>query len=302
MSIDTLELERKLHISTLAVRLAELINSFGEITEKQALDFNDKMTTHSTTLTKVLFSVLTDVKIPVGAENDKEIQSVMKEFSESVFTFTINHYIKIYKLNKYKHHGINNNIMNAVSACNEVRTWRQQAKDPRQLHCRRTDIDNVCYMLVCHLIGEYENNVNVPNVMNILQVEDISVSEMFAIGFNYNTKTHLDIIENLKCYKTLKDLYPVHFIGKHIRIVCAANMYEDGRLLVGPRHWDPIMGVQAKALGVPDNDTEMPEEGFIDSNGKFWNRHDSHIIATRNDQIQFRCGGDTIELYSENIC
>ena len=82
------------------------------------------------------------------------------------------------------------------------------------------------------------------------------------------------------------------------RIVCAANRFENGPLLIGARHFDQHMHVQANYLGVKG--TEPHEQGFIDQYGRFYSRKDAWGIAEKNGQIIRRCGCDG-ELFSENL-
>lgn len=82
------------------------------------------------------------------------------------------------------------------------------------------------------------------------------------------------------------------------RIVCAAVLYSDGSMLVGPRHFDEVM--QAQHARLPKNVAEVAQ-GFIDQWGTFFDREDSRAIAQRAGQILHRCGGDDTRLYSENL-
>ena len=86
------------------------------------------------------------------------------------------------------------------------------------------------------------------------------------------------------------------------RIVCAANRFKDGLILVGARHWDMLMHRQMDAIG--RDDREQPEQGFVDQFGAFYSRTEAWKIAEANGQIIRRCGGDTENggtLYSENL-
>ena len=86
------------------------------------------------------------------------------------------------------------------------------------------------------------------------------------------------------------------------RIVCSANKFENGPMLVGARHWDQHMHVQANYMGVKG--TEPHEQGFVDQFGKFYSRTEAWKIAEANGQIVRRCGGDTTNggtLWSENL-
>jgi hypothetical protein len=82
------------------------------------------------------------------------------------------------------------------------------------------------------------------------------------------------------------------------RVVCAANWLKSGLIVTGARHHDKVMNAQIKAAG----DTHIGEtQGFIDQFGDFLTREEALDIAQRNGQIRRRCGGDTRELFSENL-
>lgn len=88
------------------------------------------------------------------------------------------------------------------------------------------------------------------------------------------------------------------------RIVCAANRYPDGTILLGARHWDLHMHAQAnklKDLGWLRPKHGDCEQGFIDRMGVFKTREEALVIAKEARQIIRRCGGDENELFSENL-
>lgn len=82
------------------------------------------------------------------------------------------------------------------------------------------------------------------------------------------------------------------------RIVCAANRFENGPILIGARHFDQHMHIQANYMGVKGS--EPHEQGFIDQYGKFYSRTEAWDLAEKNGQIIRGCGCDG-ELYSENL-
>lgn len=82
------------------------------------------------------------------------------------------------------------------------------------------------------------------------------------------------------------------------RVVCAANKFPDGQVLLGARHWDDHMCHQAKVRGLRGG-TET--QGFIDQYGKFMTREEAWIVANEAGQIIRRVGGDEGCLYSENL-
>lgn len=87
------------------------------------------------------------------------------------------------------------------------------------------------------------------------------------------------------------------------RIVCAANLYSDGTIIVGARHFDSVM---RKTMNLINPDISYwkklgHKQGFIDKFGNFHSREDAHKIATEANQIVRICGGDETELFSENL-
>ena len=81
------------------------------------------------------------------------------------------------------------------------------------------------------------------------------------------------------------------------KIVCAANRDEDGRIVLGIRHWDDFM----RCMGL----APKAEQGFVDQYGKFYTREDAWLLAEDQGQIIRRVGGDMVKgegrLYSENL-
>jgi len=82
------------------------------------------------------------------------------------------------------------------------------------------------------------------------------------------------------------------------RIVCAANRFENGPILIGARHFDQHMHIQANYMGVKGS--EPHEQGFIDQYGKFYNREEAWEIAKKNGQI-IRDVSSPGSLFSENL-
>lgn len=83
------------------------------------------------------------------------------------------------------------------------------------------------------------------------------------------------------------------------RVVCAANLYGNGVMLVGPRHFDATMRDQFRRFGLKHGAPHV--QGFIDQWGEFMTREEAHKVATEQGQIRHRCGGDDRELFSENL-
>lgn len=85
------------------------------------------------------------------------------------------------------------------------------------------------------------------------------------------------------------------------RIVCAANKFPDGTLILGARHWDPMMRKTYNALGLTRDESGREVQGFIDQYQNFLTREEAWPIALAAGQIVRRCGGDEGCLYSENL-
>lgn len=98
------------------------------------------------------------------------------------------------------------------------------------------------------------------------------------------------------------------------RIVCAANYHPNSPLILGARHWDPLMHANyeqfeqlhvhrvktGEAVGLFPEGHEF-EQGFIDKFGNWLTREEAWVVANAAGQILRRVGGDGGRLYSENL-
>ena len=82
------------------------------------------------------------------------------------------------------------------------------------------------------------------------------------------------------------------------RVVCSANLFPCGTIIIGVRHWDPLMRKQAKAYGL---NKDGVEQGFIDQWGVFMTREEAWIVAEAANQIIYRGNWGSGVLYSENL-
>jgi len=82
------------------------------------------------------------------------------------------------------------------------------------------------------------------------------------------------------------------------RIVCAANKFENGPMLIGARHFDQHMIVQMAYMDVKGSDPHT--QGFIDQYGKFYTRKEAWVIAEKNGQIIREVSSPGM-LFSENL-
>ena len=83
------------------------------------------------------------------------------------------------------------------------------------------------------------------------------------------------------------------------RRVVSAAMRKDGRLIVGPRHFDKVMRAQMRATeGIKW--WRSCEQGFIDQFGDFMTREEAWEVAEAADQLLRDCGTSG-RLYSEHL-
>ena len=75
------------------------------------------------------------------------------------------------------------------------------------------------------------------------------------------------------------------------RIVCAAYVMEDGRIISGARHLSPDMRATMRAIYREDSkyhlkiSKEHHSGGFIDQFGNYLNREEAWLVAKRQNQI-----------------
>lgn len=95
----------------------------------------------------------------------------------------------------------------------------------------------------------------------------------------------------------------IEFDSKLNRIVCAAILYENGTMIVSPRHFDMVAKKMIEQLN-PDWSYWRKlkhEQGFVDKFGEFHSRESAWEIAYAADQIVRHCAGDAGKLFSENL-
>ena len=81
------------------------------------------------------------------------------------------------------------------------------------------------------------------------------------------------------------------------QVVCAANKWDD-LILLGVRHFCPIMSDMCKRLGI--RGSMKHEQGFVDQWGNFMSRKEAlHVLKTNGRFIRDEDYLD--ELYSENL-
>jgi hypothetical protein len=92
---------------------------------------------------------------------------------------------------------------------------------------------------------------------------------------------------------------PNRLIGRRA-VICAAVLFPDGVLLVGPRHFDKIMQQQHKILKVKFEES-LGICGFLDQAGVFLNREEAYLVAVAANQLAKRPGNAVERLFSEDI-
>lgn len=122
----------------------------------------------------------------------------------------------------------------------------------------------------------------------------------------YRNERYMDevtLAQQQKAFKTMTDCTTSYPVKR--KIVCSANLYH-GVLLVGVRHFDPIMQCTIKRFGLEfkiDGHKYEHEQGFVDQYGVFCDRVEAMQIVKDSGQpfdIK-RNGGSDAELFSEGI-
>lgn len=85
------------------------------------------------------------------------------------------------------------------------------------------------------------------------------------------------------------------------RVVCAALRLNSGEMIVGVRHFCPIMQAQINQNLLKADMWKRAEQGFVDQYGQFLTREDAWRVAEAEGQIIRRVGGDGNQLFSENL-
>lgn len=173
-------------------------------------------------------------------------------------------------------YGINVTECGRCPACitRKVEEYRYELKEGRNYHAKSQNITKMLEALtedpsidtsVTGGIDKYDVDIDVPETIDSLIIEPYE-----------------------------------HLI--HERIVCAANKYPDGEIVLGVRHFDSFMhkSIDRKENG-PDTANDVIQ-GFVDGTGKFLTREEAHVRAIQHKQILRRVGGDQTRLFSENIC
>lgn len=85
------------------------------------------------------------------------------------------------------------------------------------------------------------------------------------------------------------------------RIISAAMKIPGGNIICSPRHWDSVAHMQVNNSLQHEVWKREAVQGFVDQHCQFYTRQEAWIVATRQNQIVRRVGGDEGILYSENL-
>lgn len=91
-------------------------------------------------------------------------------------------------------------------------------------------------------------------------------------------------------------------------VVCAAVRFEDGTVVLGVRHFDPIMTSTIFKMGIYEMTSDgniqknqpPPVQGFVDQRGVFMTRAQAWDVAKASGQLRRGTGGGET-LYSEDL-
>lgn len=86
--------------------------------------------------------------------------------------------------------------------------------------------------------------------------------------------------------------------GYKRHVVCAANRFPCGTVLLGARHWDAIMCDVATKLGLKGGNEE---QGFIDQWQNFMTRKEASAVVLGNNQTLRETPIEGDILFSENL-
>jgi hypothetical protein len=84
------------------------------------------------------------------------------------------------------------------------------------------------------------------------------------------------------------------------RVVCAAVLYPDGTMLVGPRHFDSAMLAQYRARKIQFEESDA-QCGFLDQDCNFMSRQEAYLVAVNAGQVKKRPGDQEEKLFSEDL-
>jgi hypothetical protein len=88
------------------------------------------------------------------------------------------------------------------------------------------------------------------------------------------------------------------------RVVCAAQKFPDGTIVLGVRHYDEFVHRTLELINRHTTDSKEQAkviQGFVDRFGNFLTREEAWVVAFNAGQIIRRCGGDNGKLFSENL-
>ncbi|MBF84509.1 MAG: hypothetical protein CL489_08550 [Acidobacteria bacterium] len=83
------------------------------------------------------------------------------------------------------------------------------------------------------------------------------------------------------------------------QVVCAANKYPCGTIVLGVRHFCPLMRQNIKAHGIKPTQMDMIQ-GFVDQWGNFMDREEALAVVKANGRFMRDTGFHSRELFTEN--
>ena len=92
---------------------------------------------------------------------------------------------------------------------------------------------------------------------------------------------------------------PIWERGGKQRVVSMAACIVDGHLIVGNRHFCPVMSLQLDLLGIRGG-SKPSDQGFVDQFGVYMTREEAYIVAKAAGQLKYHEDGWEEVLYSES--
>ena len=78
------------------------------------------------------------------------------------------------------------------------------------------------------------------------------------------------------------------------RIVCAAMLMDDENIIVGTRHFSPLMRLTMEKIYGKNYHKRVKKQGFIDQYENFLSRSEAWIVAAKQKQIIRPTGFETV--------
>ena len=235
----------------------------------------------------------------VSFNNEEQLSRAMKEaknkgvncttMSREEADFSLRRNIPYTEYSKY-HSNIDNRIEDTIEAWETGQLGADEAfaipynltKEENNQIDEALDLEEVTIRLEQEVIEQYKLIATVNNINYKTAIR--SIIKAYA---NFQAKSIIDDKQKEFCH----------------HVVCAAVRHlSTNEIIISPRHFDTIFH-NTLNLVHPDYQEgwKNAEQGFIDNFGNFLTRQEAWIIAKKANQIKYRCGGDGIKLFSENL-